>query len=108
MIRLNRRSILGGVAACAALPTLAVETVVHKIAIKRFEFDPKTVTVHVGDVIEWTNHDLAPHTASATEFGWDTGEISKGTAQQITVTEDMEQGYFCAYHPHMTGRIEIV
>jgi plastocyanin len=107
MMRVTRRAVIGGAAACAALPSLAAETTVHQVSIKRFKFDPKTVTVRVGDVIEWTNHDLAPHTATAKEYGWDTGELPKGTSAQIIVTADMETEYFCAFHPHMKGKIEI-
>jgi plastocyanin len=106
MMRPNRRAVIGGAAACVALPALA-GGVVHSIAIKRFKFDPSHVVVQVGDTIEWTNDDLAPHTASADEFGWDTGEIAKGSSVKIIITTGMETSYFCAFHPHMKGTIEI-
>ncbi|WP_299374245.1 cupredoxin domain-containing protein [uncultured Tateyamaria sp.] len=109
---LSRRDVIGGAAASAAVlittPLRAAAPVVHDVAIKSFAYEPAVVRVHVGDMIRWTNHDVAPHTASADEFGWDTGEIVKGGTGKITVTEDMKKSYFCAFHPHMRGSIEIL
>lgn len=110
---IDRRNILTGVVALVATPSIrstvsAMEVMVHDIKIKSFRFDPKVVQVKVGDVIRWANHDVAPHTATAVEFGWDTEGIEKGERGEITVTADMETSYFCAYHPHMKGTIEIV
>jgi plastocyanin len=81
---------------------------VHQIKIKSFKFDPEIIQVKVGDVIRWTNTDVAPHTATADKLGWDTQGIVKDESGEITVTADMETSYFCVYHPHMKGEIEIV
>ena len=109
---LSRRNVMAGAAASAVVLTTtslqASGATIHDIAIRAFSFDPPFVQARVGDRIRWTNHDLAPHTATADEFGWDTEEISQGATGEITVSEDMETSYFCAFHPHMTGRIEIV
>ncbi len=110
--RFSRREVIGGVAATAAtlttIPLHAREPVVHEVAISTFTFEPQHMQVHIGDTIRWTNHDLAPHTATADQFGWDTGEIVKDEAVEIIVTSDMETSYFCAFHPHMKGTIEIL
>ncbi len=109
---LSRRNVIGGAAASAAVLTAtslrAAGPVVHDVAIKSFTFEPAKVRVHVGDTIRWTNHDVAPHTATADEFGWDIEEIVKGDIGEVTVTECMETSYFCAFHPHMKGSIEIL
>ena len=52
--------------------------------------------------------DLAPHTATADEVGWDTEELDRGQSAEVIVTEDMEIRYFCVFHPHMKGSLEIV
>ena len=107
----SRRNVMVGaaasVAALTATPLRAQDPTVHEVQIQAFKFDPHTVQVRVGDTIRWTNHDLAPHTATAAEFGWDTEEISKDDSGEILVTTDMETSYFCAFHPHMKGTIEI-
>lgn len=109
---LSRRNVIGGAAASAVVLSTtslrAAEPVVHEVAIKSFAFEPALLQVHVGDMIRWTNHDVAPHTATAQEFGWDTEEIIKGEIGEITVTEGMERSYFCAFHPHMKGSIEVL
>ena len=109
---LSRRAVLGGATALTVAPPLrpsfATTPKVHRVAIKAFAFDPAVVQVRLGDVIEWHNHDLAPHTATANAFGWDTGALDQNEAGAITVTEGMELAYFCAFHPHMKGQIELV
>ena len=112
-LHLTRRDAMTGAVASAAVSALpgvthaASEPVVHEIEIRRFAFVPDHLRVAVGDVIRWTNADLAPHTATAKEFGWDTEEIVKGAHGEITVTAGMETRYFCVFHPHMTGSLEI-
>ncbi|WP_120631952.1 plastocyanin/azurin family copper-binding protein [Ruegeria sp. EL01] len=109
---LSRRKVICAVAASAVAltttPLRAREPIVHDVAIKAFTFEPGLVQVQVGDTVRWTNNDLAPHTATADAFGWDTEEITKGEVGEIAVTEDMETSYFCAFHPHMKGLIEIL
>lgn len=85
----------------------AASTKTHEVAIREFKFDPAHLQVRVGDRIKWTNYDLAPHTATADEFGWDTEELTKGQAGEITVTDETESSYFCVFHPHMKGSFEV-
>ncbi len=110
----SRRTVMVGAVATAAVPTLsrknaqAAEPVVHNVRIKAFAFAPDHIEVSIGDTIRWTNEDLAPHTATADEFGWDTEEIMANASAEIVVTEGMETTYFCAFHPNMKGAIEIL
>ncbi|MFT4715616.1 MAG: plastocyanin [Paracoccaceae bacterium] len=109
----RRRAILGVVASAAAvsfvpLTNAAGRPTVHEIKIKKFKFVPGVIQVKLGDVVKWTNHDLAPHTATAEQFGWDTEALVKDASHEIKVSENMETSYFCAFHPHMKGSIEIL
>ena len=110
--RHSRRTVMVGAAASAVVlttaPLRADAPKVHDIAIKAFTFDPAQVQVRVGDRIRWTNMDLAPHTATADDFSWDTEALAKGAFAEVVVTDRMETSYFCAFHPHMTGEIEVV
>ncbi len=45
----------------------------HKIDIRKFKFAPAALIIKAGDSVEWTNHDIAPHTATDEEGDWDTG-----------------------------------
>ena len=109
---ISRRNVISRAAASAVVLTTtslrAAEPVVHDVAIKSFTFEPARLQVQAGDTIRWTNHDIAPHTATADEFSWDTEEIVNGETGDIVVTEDMETSFFCAFHPHMKGSIEIL
>lgn len=108
-----RRDVLVGAVASAG--ALAISTTssfgttpqTHEVVIKSFKFEPKHIRVKVGDTIRWINEDLAPHTATAMESGWDTGEVVKGDSKTIMVTEGIETSYFCMFHPHMKGTIEL-
>ncbi len=109
----RRGTMIGAVASAAAFifapkSALAKDAKVHVVRIKSFAFQPSRLRVRVGDVIRWTNEDLAPHTATANEFGWDTGELARGDTGEVIVTADMEREYFCVFHPHMKGRIKIL
>ena len=109
----RRKAIVGAVASATAMSfvskTLAAgQPTVHEVKIQSFKFIPDNIQVKLGDVIRWINEDLAPHTATADEFGWDTEELEKGASAEVTVVEGIETSYFCAFHPHMTGSFEIV
>ena len=111
--KIIRREFLVGAAVSAVALTASIkgghatELKIHQIKIGSFDFEPKHIVVKVGDVISWTNEDLAPHTATAIGESWDTGEIVKGNTHSIKVTEGMETNYFCSFHPHMRGSIEL-
>ena len=112
--KIIRRNVLVGAAAYAAAlaisgnESFAASPKNHNINIKAFKFEPQHIVVKVGDTIVWTNKDLAPHTATASEGSWDTGEIIKNEMRSVKVTEGMETSYFCAFHPHMKGTIELI
>jgi len=78
------------------------------VRITGFRFIPYRLEAQIGDTIVWTNDDLAPHTATANEFGWDTGTMKRNQSAELVVTADIETAYFCAFHPHMTGEMILV
>ena len=107
----TRRFVLKGVAAFAAAPTVTHASTTpktHEIEIASFRFHPAVIQARVGDTIRWINKDLAPHTATANEFGWDTGELGQGEAAEVPVNAGMEPSYFCVFHPHMKGKIKVI
>ncbi len=109
---LSRRHILlaGAAASVAALTNPAnaePRSKIHDVRIKDFVYVPETLQVHVGDIVRWINDDLAPHTATALEFGWDTGELKRGESAEVVISENMETAYFCVFHPHMKAQLVI-
>ena len=79
----------------------------HVVRIKAFRFQPAVLSVRAGDRIRWINDDIAPHTATATDESWDTGELKRGEAAEITVRKEMKRSYFCRFHPVMKAKLEI-
>lgn len=115
MRHLSRRALFGAtVAASAAMVTSqlrfaagarATEGTDHAIAISDFEFNPATLSVKPGDRITWTNTDIAPHTATALDGSWDTGELTLGQSRTLIVGEQFASDYFCQFHPSMTAEL---
>lgn len=80
---------------------------IHKIDIRKFKFAPAALTIKAGDSVEWTNHDIAPHTATDEEGDWDTGTLSRSQSATLTFKTPGTYSYFCAFHPQMTATLTV-
>ena len=99
--RLLALSVLGMMA--CTMP-LAAETI--RVTIDNLKFSPAEVSAHVGDTIEWVSADFVAHTATSRNKDWDVVITAKGTGR-VTLQHAGEVGYFCRFHPSMTGRISV-
>ncbi len=79
----------------------------HVVEIVDLAFNPPILNVSIGDTVKWVNHDLSPHTATASDDSWDTQELVKGQSGEIEITAATFPRYFCAYHPSMEGEFVI-
>jgi plastocyanin len=76
------------------------------VTIQNFSFgDP--IEVSVGDTVTFENADSAPHTATADEGGFDTGNIAPGESADVTFDEAGEFTYHCNIHSSMTGTVTV-
>lgn len=80
----------------------------HVVEIRDFLFVPDRLEVRAGDQITWINRDIAPHTATAIDASWDSGELGRAEEWQTTVEPDMETEYFCRFHPMMKATLKIL
>ncbi len=80
---------------------------VHKVEIVDFQFSPKSIDAKPGDTITWINRDIAPHTATSSNGGWDTEIINMGQSKSIEVRAEMNLDYICKFHPGMKARIVV-
>lgn len=107
----SRRKLGGALAGAVFLGPVAAAggrgPVTHEVAIRSFRFEPESLTIRPGDSVRWTNGDIAPHTATETDGDWDTGELGRGESAEVVLEEPGKIGYFCAFHPHMTGEITV-
>lgn len=77
----------------------------HTVEIKGMEFSPKILTIKAGDKVKFINKDSAPHTASATDGRFESGELQKDQSEIVTFEKADTYAYYCMFHPSMSGKI---
>jgi plastocyanin len=87
------------------LSSLPVHAATVEVSIDKLVFRPAEIIAAVGDTIEWTNHDVMVHTATA-DGGFDVLIPPHKSASTIVTTAGTLD-YYCRFHPNMRGRIEI-
>ncbi|MBS0565292.1 MAG: cupredoxin domain-containing protein [Proteobacteria bacterium] len=108
----TRRGVLG---AALALPLAwigaraarAAAGTLHEVEISGMAFVPPEIAAAPGDRVRWTNRDLVPHTATATDQSWTSPPLKKGDSYTLEVTKGMTGTYKCRFHPSMTGTIKL-
>lgn len=77
------------------------------ISIEGFDFS-SLGPVAPGSTIEVTNLDSSPHTLTAVDGGFDTGNLGQGeTATIVVPTTPGTYEFFCEIHPSMTGQLVV-
>ena len=94
----------GGMMATGSGPTAPAGTSV-RMAGSRFE--PATLTVAPGATVRWFNDDALPHTVTATDGSWDSGNLAPGASFERRYDLPGTYPYLCLYHPGMTGTIAV-
>ncbi len=92
----------------ATLPGCAAarRPMLHRVTIEQLQYRPAVVSAALGDTVEWLNRDIVPHTATALDRRWDTGDIQPGARGRVVIRERGAQAYGCQYHPEMKGRVD--
>ena len=78
-----------------------------QVKIANFTFDPPTLTVKAGTTVTWVNADDIPHLVSEKDGKFRSSALDTNDkfSQTFSIAGTVE--YFCAIHPHMTGRIVV-
>lgn len=79
----------------------------HIVQIRGFAFEPAELRTQPGDTVVWINRDVVPHTATAHDRRWDTGDIAAGGSALRVLGNNEAADYFCLYHPGMKGRLTV-
>lgn len=79
------------------------------VDIASFKFAPPAIVVKAGGKVTWTNHDSAPHTATAKADPsiFDTGTLKQGQSKTLTLTKPGTYSYYCLFHAFMVGKITV-
>ena len=95
-------------AAAAATPAAGEATGAQAaVEIKDYAFTPPTLTVPAGTTVTWTNNDTVPHTATAQDGSFDSGNLNPGQSFAFTFSTPGSYPYVCQYHAGMQGTIVV-
>lgn len=78
-----------------------------QITISNFAFSPANLTVRVGQRVTVTNKDSTPHTWTANDHSFDSGNLNTDASFSFTFTKVGAFGYTCLPHPFMTGTVTV-
>jgi LPXTG-motif cell wall-anchored protein len=78
---------------------LATTAASGDVDIVDFLYEPKKITVTVGDSVTWTNLDEAPHDAKADDGSFQTDVLDQDQSEAVTFDEEGKFTYFCSLHP---------
>ena len=95
---------MGPMMGIGAAPTAPAGTSVRMAGTR---FEPATLTIRVGETVRWFNDDALPHTVSATDGSWDSGNLVPGATFERRFDAAGTYAYLCRYHPGMVGTIEV-
>ena len=110
MKRTYRRGLHVKFAAFVFLATLAVDADAagaSSVAIQKFAFVPKEITVAPGTKVLWTNHDETPHTIIANDGTFVSKAMDTDDRFEYTFAKEGDFSYFCTLHPYMTGIVHV-
>ena len=80
---------------------------VSYVHVKNFTYVPAAVTIHPGQSVRFIQDDETPHTITATDTSYDSGNLDKGQSWTHTFDKEGTYTYFCAYHPYMKGTVTV-
>jgi len=67
-----------------------------------------TVVIGVNNTVKWTNNDNMPHTVTARDGSFDSGNMNPGATYVYTFTRAGMYEYTCSYHGWMHGTVNVV
>lgn len=78
------------------------------VHMKNMLFVPSEASIARGETVTFVNDDDVPHTVTAEDKSFDSGNIAAHATWKHTFTKDGTQSYVCVYHlPNMKGRLTV-
>ena len=78
---------------------------ISTIHVKNFAYVPASVTIRPGQTVRFVQDDDTPHTVTATDKSYDSGNLNQKDSWRHTFAAEGTYTYFCAYHPYMKGTV---
>jgi plastocyanin len=79
----------------------------HTIVMEGVAFKPETLTIKKGDSVVWVNRDVFPHTATAGDRTFDSGEVAPTRKWKLVAKKSGRFPYLCTLHPTMKGALVV-
>jgi plastocyanin len=75
----------------------------------QLSFTPDSVSVKVGDIVQWTNGGSATHNVTFQDAsGTNSGDMNGGATYMVKFTAAGDYAYICTYHqPNMKGTVHV-
>ena len=79
-----------------------------QVSVKDDRFDPRDITVNVGDVVEWKRVGNHTHTVTADDGSFDSGDLAPNQVFTQTFSKAGTVPYHCEIHsPGMAGTVSV-
>ncbi len=95
------------VAGCGSASTPAPTSGSASVVIQNYQYTPQVLNVTVGTTVTWTNRDPVPHTVTADNGAFSSGNLSQGATFSFTFTKPGTYEYYCEIHTFMHGTIVV-
>jgi len=100
-----------GVCAAFAMPAIyaaaAAPATGAEVAITKFAFAPKEITVAPGTKVVWTNRDDTPHTVASNDKSFSSKGLDTDDKFEHVFASEGDFSYICTVHPFMTGVVHV-
>ena len=88
-------------------PTPGAPMTSSSVSAKDNVFDPATITVQPGTTVRWVNNGQHPHTVTARDGSFDSGNIAPGGSFTHTFSTAGAVRYYCKLHKGMEGTVVV-
>jgi len=99
--------LLAGFILMCAAPLAFAAAAPTSVAIEKFAFAPREITIAPGTTVVWSNHDETPHTLIATDGSFVSRAMDTDDRYEHTFAAPGDYNYFCTLHPFMTGVVHV-
>ena len=79
----------------------------HTVVIEAMQFSPQKLEVNVGDTIVWKNKDPFPHTVTAEDRSFDSGNIAENRTWKLKARKMGAVSYSCKLHSTMKANLVV-
>jgi plastocyanin len=96
---------LGLVGSALSTPAAMAAPGTTKVAIKNFVYNPASITVVVGETVEWVNEDSAQHNVTANDGSFKSPNLNQGNTFSHKFEKAGTYAYYCTFHRGMKGTV---